>query len=71
MDMYLYVMDEPNKGDKQQALKLQLTNAHVNGTILEERYQNNPHMMILITGIQPGNLVSSESTFGPVNDLLL
>jgi hypothetical protein len=71
MDCYLYVQNVPNKG-LQQVLKITLPYAKVIGTLKFGKILDGlAHMMVEIKEIFPGTLISSESVFGYVNDLLL
>ena len=75
MEIYLYVCqgvcNETGGGEDQLALQFSLLNAHVIGTIHEGLLKQKPSMMLMIQEIFTGDLVSSHSSFGPVNDLLI
>lgn len=73
MEIQLSVIDELGPGKNEQALVFHLTNAKVIGTVFEGPLtsKHTAHMMILVKEIIPGPLYSSDSTFGPVNDLLI
>lgn len=71
MDIFIYVIGENLDGSNQLALKFQVPLAYVNVTAIEGIISGLPHMELLIKGIIPGDVISTYSSFGEVNDLLI